>query len=192
LDGTGEILGHYRKIKLVPFGEYIPWQILRNFLHAVVREPIPVDFEPGSEYASIQYGDLKFSPLICYEDHFEELGFQLAKRGARFFAGLANDRWAGTSAMSYQHTAMSTFLAIEHRVYMAKANMTGPTCMITPWGTISEPIAYFKEGVKFETVAYTPDYKTFFTRFGNLVPFACVVIFFLLLIPALFKKEIFT
>jgi apolipoprotein N-acyltransferase len=188
LDGQGQTLGRYRKIKLVPFGEYIPWEILKNFLHAVVREPIPVDFEPGREYASIQYGALRFSPLICYEDHFEELGYQLAKRGARFFAGLANDRWAGTSAMSYQHTAMSAFLAIEHRVYMAKANMTGPTCMISPWGTISRPLPYFKEGVKFETVAYSPGYKTFFTRFGNVVVFSMLVMFFALLAWAFFRR----
>ncbi|NTV51481.1 MAG: apolipoprotein N-acyltransferase [Candidatus Firestonebacteria bacterium] len=184
LGPAGETLGRYRKIKLVPFGEYIPWEILKKFLHAVVREPIPVDFEPGHEYASLVFGDLNLSPLICYEDHFEELGFQLARRGARLFAGMANDRWAGTSAMSYQHTAMSVFLAIEHRVYMAKANMTGPTCLIDPWGNISRPLPYFQEGFKLEDVAYTPNYRTFFTRFGNIVVFSFLILFFSLLAVA--------
>jgi apolipoprotein N-acyltransferase len=181
LGGDGAILGRYRKIHLVPFGEYIPWDILKNFLHSIVREPIPVDFEPGHEYASIEYGALKFSPLICYEDGFEELGYKLARRGARFFAGLANDRWAGTSAMSYQHTATSVFLAIEHRVFMAKANMTGPTCLVDPWGSISQPLPYFQEGVKLETISYVPGFKTFFSRFGNAVPFGITVLFFGLL-----------
>jgi apolipoprotein N-acyltransferase len=184
LGAGGEILGRYRKIKLVPFGEYIPWEILKRFLHAVVREPIPVDFEPGREYASLVFGDLHLSPLICYEDHFEELGFQLARRGARFFAGMANDRWAGTSAMSYQHTAMSTFLAIEHRVYLAKANMTGPTCMIDPWGNISRPLPYFQEGMQVVDVAYTPQYRTFFTQFGNVVVFSFLLLFAALLAAA--------
>jgi apolipoprotein N-acyltransferase len=185
LGANGETLGRYRKIKLVPFGEYIPGRILKNFLHAVVREPIPVDFEPGHDYAALRYGDLPLSPLICYEDHFEELGFQLARRGTRFFAGMANDRWAGTSAMSYQHTAMSVFLAVEHRVYMAKANMTGPTCLIDPWGNISRPLPYFQEGFKIEAAAYTPNYRTFFTRFGNVVVFTFLIIFFTLLAAAL-------
>jgi apolipoprotein N-acyltransferase len=189
LGARGEILGRYRKIKLVPFGEYVPWTILKNFLHAVVREPIPVDFEPGNEYASLIYGDLQFSPLICYEDNFEELGFQLARRGARFFAGMANDRWAGTSAMSYQHTAMSVFLAVEHRVSLAKANMTGPTCLIDPWGSISQPLPYFQTGLKLEDVAYTPGYRTFFTRFGNGVVVGFVALFFILLAAALVIRK---
>ena len=158
LGADGRVLGRYRKIRLVPFGEYIPYAFLKSFMHAVVREPIPVDFEPGQAYVGMALGPLKFSPLICYEDQFEELGVSLARQGARMFVGLANDRWAAYSAMAYQHTAMSVFLAVEHRAPMVKANMTGPTCVIDAWGNISKPLPFFAPGVLFENVKYYPGF----------------------------------
>jgi apolipoprotein N-acyltransferase len=84
---------------------------------------------------------------------------------------------------------MSVFLAVEHRVSLAKANMTGPTCMIDPWGNISQPLPYFQTGLKVEDVAYTPLYRTFFTRFGNSVVVAFVVLFFALLAVALIVRQ---
>lgn len=176
LGRQGETLGRYRKIKLVPAGEYIPWEWMKLFLHSVVREPIPVDFEPGTEVVPLALGDKRFSPLICYEDHFEELGFTLAKAGAKFFTSVSNDGWAGQSAMSSQHTAMAVFLAVEHRAYMPKAAMTGPTLVIDPWGRLSEPLPYYKPGVKLATI-YPAAFDTFFSRHGNLVPFTLCLLF---------------
>lgn len=184
LSGEAETLGRYRKIILVPGGEYIPWRWMDSFLQAVVREPIPVDFEPGTEYTVLELDGFRFSPLVCYEDQFEELGFRLAANGARFFCSLSNDGWAGRSAMSTQHAAMSVFLAVEHRAYMLKAGMTGPTLTIDPWGNMTKPMAYFIPGVKFESIA-PKEHTTFFTRYGNVIPFFFLLLFSTLLTVAL-------
>jgi len=176
----GQILGRYRKIYLVPFGEYIPYNFLKRYLQTVVQEPIPIDFEAGDDYTVFSLGKTAFSVLICYEDIFEELGYQLAKAGADFFLCVANNSWSGNSAMSYQHTAMSVFLAVEHRAYVAKADMTGPTCVIDPWGNIGKPLPYFVDAVKFETI-YSTHFRTFFTRRGNIIPFFFSLLFFTLL-----------
>lgn len=189
LGSQGETLGRYRKIKLVPGGEYIPWEWMKRFMQSVVREPIPVDFEPGTDYTPLALNGRLFAPLICYEDHFEELGFMLAKNGARFFASVSNDGWAGQSAMSSQHTAMAVFLAIEHRAYMPKASMTGPTLVIDPWGALSEALPYFEPGVKFATI-HPSDFKTFFTCHGNVVPYLMLLMFATMLAACLLPKHL--
>ena len=173
----GQTLGRYRKLRLVPFGEYIPYAFLKRYLQTVVQQPIPVDFEPGDDFTVFPLGDWGFSVLICYEDMFEELGYQLAKAGADFFLSVANNSWSGQSEMSYQHNAMSVFLAVEHRAYIAKADMTGPTVVIDPWGRIGDASPFFVPAVKQETI-YPAKFKTFFTRFGNVLPFAFTLWFF--------------
>lgn len=185
LGADGEPLGHYRKIKLVPAGEYIPWNWMKLILHAVVREPIPQDFEPGTSYEPLHLGRLRFSPLICYEDHFEELGYQLAKRGALFFAALANNGWSGEPAMGLQHTTMSVFLAVEHRMEIAKADMTGPTCVIDGWGKMSRALPYYKEGVKIAEIKVS-NFKPFFTKYGNIVPFSLTILYFFIFFISFF------
>lgn len=189
LGGQGQTLGRYRKLHLVPFGEYIPYEFLKRYLQTVVQQPIPVDFEPGDDTTVFELGKWGFSILICYEDMFEELGYQLAKAGADFFLSVANNSWSGRSEMSYQHNAMSVFLAVEHRAYIAKADMTGPTVVIDPWGHIGPALPFFEPAVKWETI-YPAKFRTFFTRFGNLIPFGFTVLFFLLcaasFIPARF------
>ncbi|MCK5240838.1 apolipoprotein N-acyltransferase [bacterium] len=187
-DSLGETIGRYRKIHLVPFGEYIPYTILKKHLQTVVQEPIPIDFEPGDDYSVFKLGKSTFAALICYEDLFEELGFHLARAGADFFLCMANNSWSGKSAMSYQHSAMSVFLAVEHRAYVAKADMTGPTCVIDPWGNIGEHLEYYIAGVKHVTI-YPAVFRTFFTRFGNIIPFFFLLLFSGLLAAAFYQPK---
>jgi apolipoprotein N-acyltransferase len=177
LGTQGQTLGRYRKLHLVPFGEYIPYGFLKRYLQTVVQQPIPVDFEPGDDFTVLNLGNWGFSVLICYEDMFEELGYQLAKAGADFFLSVANNSWSGQSEMSFQHNAMSVFLAVEHRAYIAKADMTGPTVVIDPWGRIGQALPFFVPAVKRETI-HPVKFKTFFTRFGNLIPFVFTIWFF--------------
>jgi apolipoprotein N-acyltransferase len=183
-DGSGQELGRYRKIRLVPFGEYIPFDFLKSALKTVVQEPLEMEFDPGEQFQVMPLKEHLFSILICYEDHFEELGHQFATQGSDFFLSLSNDGWAGLSAMSSQHTAMSIFLAVEHRDYMAKANMTGPTNFIDPWGSILFENDYFTPQVVTQTI-YPRRYQTFFSRFGNLLPIFWTLLYFaLFLLPA--------
>jgi apolipoprotein N-acyltransferase len=188
LGADAATLGRYRKIKLVPFGEYIPYRFLDHLMKAVVQEPVPQNFEPGNDYRVFTLKDTAFSPIICYEDCFEEHGYRLAHQGARCFLAMANDGWAGRSSMCTQHAAMSAFLAIEHRAYLAKADMTGPTFVVDPWGRLSHPLPYLQEGVLAVTI-HPAKFQTFFTRHGNIFPFGCVLIFSGMFLAALVQSR---
>jgi len=56
-------------------------------------------------------------------------------------------------------------------------------------GKISRPLPYFQPGFQLVDVAYTPQYRTFFTRFGNVVPFSFLIAFFALLAAALIIRK---
>lgn len=193
LGPAGEVLSRYRKIRLVPCGEYLPWKWLERYITSAVREPLPIDFVPGREPVVMDWRGLRFSPLICYEDQMEDLGRRFGLNGTRLFISLSNDGWARGTAMPAQHTAMSVFLAVEQRVPMVKVNMIGPTGVVDPWGDFQSLIPPGTGGIQKALVAVSPPFRTFFTRFGNLIPCLCAWLFFGLMIrpgrkPAPAKK----
>lgn len=132
----------YRKIHLVPFGEYIP---LRRYL-PFLEQLIPIgDFEAGKEYAIFQANNrageaFDFGVLICFEDTMPELARQFRLRGADFLVNITNDAWFGESASPYQHLQASVFRAVENRAYVLRAANTGISCIIDENGRIAHRV----------------------------------------------------
>lgn len=128
----------YKKIHLVPFGEYVP---LRNRLH-FLEDIVPIgDFTAGSDYTLFSLRNKKehsfrFGVLICFEDTLFELARQFRLRGADFFVNITNDAWFKKSAGPYQHVQASVFRAVENRAYLARAANTGISCIIDDTGRV--------------------------------------------------------
>jgi len=182
---SGELVGKYDKIHLVPFGEYVPMQDLLFFIGSL-GEGIG-DFKSGKEIFNFSLPQGKFGVLICFEIIFPDLCRKFVKRGANFLVTITNDAWFGRTSAPYQHFSIATFRAVENRVFVARAANTGITGFIDPTGKISKEGKIFKEEAMSGTVRLS-DLKTFYTLYGDIFAWICSALSILLLANALIRK----
>ncbi len=155
----GHILEEYKKVKLVPFGEYVPLRRLLGFVNVLNQIG---DISPGKEYTVFDYRNRRFAVLICFEDLFPSLCFNFLKRDIDFFVNITNDAWFRGNPQAQQHLSLSVFRAIETgRSFLRVAN-TGITTIISSRGKIlTKPLPLFKRGV-LEKDIYLEKINTFY------------------------------
>jgi apolipoprotein N-acyltransferase len=126
----------YRKVHLVPFGEFIP---LRPLLASIVESlAIPLtDFGRGSEdQQPLAVAGERVAVNICYEDAFgDEIIRQLPQ--ATVLVNVSNVAWFGDSAAPMQHLQIAQMRALETGRYMLRATNTGMTAIVDPRGRIT-------------------------------------------------------
>lgn len=180
----------YRKVHLVPFGEYVPGRRTIPLLARIVGDQVPDDFAFGKEYTVFQLSNDKarVAPLICFEDTIGELTREFVREGANLLVNVTNDGWFKRSAGSRQHLANAVFRCVETRLSMVRAANTGVTCFINEFGKITQTLvdetgSQFTEGVLTGQVSVpTQQVPTFYVRHGEVFAQACVVISALVLL----------
>jgi apolipoprotein N-acyltransferase len=182
---SGELVGKYDKIHLVPFGEYVPLQDLLFFIGSL-GEGIG-DFKSGKEIFNFSLPQGQFGVLICFEIIFPDLSRRFVKKGANFLVTITNDAWFGRTSAPYQHFSMATFRAVENRVFIARAANTGITGFIDPRGKILKQGGIFTEEAINGTIRLS-NQKTFYTLYGDIFAWICSVLSILLLANALIRK----
>jgi apolipoprotein N-acyltransferase len=179
---AGAHLQIYRKVHLVPFGEYIPGRHTIPLLARVVGDQVPDDFAFGKEYTVFKLSNdkAKVAPLICFEDTIGELTRQFVLAGANLLVNVTNDGWFLRSAGSRQHLANAVFRCVETRLSMVRAANTGVTCFINDFGKITHSLvdetgSQFTDGVLTGQVSVPQQYvSTFYVRHGELFAQVCV------------------
>ncbi len=142
LGRSGEVTGRYDKIRLVPFGEYVPWKPIFGFLEPYAYALGVSDFSAGREFSvfHLEESGIRFSVLVCFEDTFPDLARRFVDRGADFLTVITNDAWFGHTSAPYQHLQASIFRAIENGVPVVRAANTGVSGFITPRGQVVERV----------------------------------------------------
>lgn len=151
LQPSGEISYRYDKIKLVPFGEYVPLGGLLGLVGPLVAEVS--GFTAGEKVILGTADGLPLATLICYEAIFPEIAREAVLAGARILVNISNDGWYGRTAAPAQHLQIAIFRAVETRVPLLRATNTGYSALITPAGRLRERTRLFVEDVKVLTVA---------------------------------------
>ena len=185
----GEHVQVYRKIHLVPFGEYVPGRHSLPLLAQIVGDQVPADFKEGTEDTvfTLTNSDVHVAPLICFEDTIGELTRQFVlpnetSPGANVLVDVTNDGWFKTSAGSHQHLANAIFRCVETRRPMIRAANTGVTCFINQFGRVTQMLrddtgSTFTEGVLAgEIKVPTEQELTFYVRHGELFAKGCAAI----------------
>lgn len=194
----GERVQIYRKLHLVPFGEYVPGRNTVPLLARIVGDQVPGDFDAGKEYTvfTLTNSDVHVAPLICFEDTIGELTRRFViptetSPGANLLVDVTNDGWFLHSAGSEQHLANALFRCVEVRRPMVRAANTGVTCFINPFGRIVQELRDDK-GTTFIQGALTGEIQvptehelTFYARHGELFAKACAAIAVVTLIAAI-------
>lgn len=199
---AGSHLQIYRKVHLVPFGEYVPGRHTIPLLARVVGDQVPADFDFGSEFTVFKLSDekAKVAPLICFEDTIGDLTRQFVLAGANLLVNVTNDGWFLRSAGSRQHLANAIFRCVETRLPMVRAANTGVTCFINEFGNITQVLlddhgSQFTAGTLTGQVAIPSSAETtFYVRHGELFTYACVAVsavaLLLVLIRAAMRRKL--
>lgn len=131
---AGELTSRYDKVRLIPFGEYLP---LRKVLYPLLR-PLGFydqDFSFGSGQVDFQIGPWRVVPGVCYESVFPLL-IKRRAGGADFILNLTNDAWFGESAAAEYHFALGKMRAIENRLPFIQAANSGISGVVDPYGRV--------------------------------------------------------
>ena len=174
LSGSGKKTEYYDKHHLVPFGEYVPLKRILPFIHRLVQAA--GDFAPGKELKPLGPPHLSSGILICYEVIFPELARTQTREGAELLVNLTNDAWYGKTSAPYQHLSIAVFRAVENRRPLIRAANTGFSALIDSKGKIIERSGLFTEQVLSREIELPPSSMGVYTRYGDLFPFALLVI----------------
>ncbi len=188
LGPSGDVLGQYDKVHLVPYGEYVPLKRFFPFLGKIVEAV--GNFESGEEGQVLSLNTEKLGVLICFEAIFSPLARAMVQNGAQLLVNITNDAWFGTSSAPYQHLSMVVFRAVENHRAVARAANTGISAFIDPVGRLLEETPLFQEAVRTRTMPML-DNKTFYTSHGDLFAMGCVLISLILCVGAFRNRPFF-
>ena len=168
VDPSGHAIDQYDKIKLVPFGEFVP--DIFSWVNRVTKEA--GDFAAGNRVVVFPN---HVGAFICYESAFPDLVRQFARDGAEVFVNLSNDGYFGTSAAHEQHLELVRMRAAENARWIVRATNDGITATIDPAGRVTERLRPFRQ--LSATMHYgTTTYETPYTRHGDWFAWSCLVI----------------
>ena len=125
----------YDKIKLVPFGEFLPFE---NVLEKIGLKKITEgfgSFSKGNINTVFSYESISIIPLICYEIIFPELTQKL-NFNHNLLINISEDAWFGDTIGPYQHFSKSIFRAIESDSFVLRSANKGISAVINNKGQI--------------------------------------------------------
>ncbi|MEM8700476.1 MAG: apolipoprotein N-acyltransferase [Pseudomonadota bacterium] len=145
--GDGTVKGVYDKVRLVPFGEYVPFEaLLENIGFTNLAGPIE-GFEAGYHQRVLSTTeDFSFLPLICYEAIFPGV-VSATPDEPSFLLNVTNDAWFGRTPGPYQHFAQARMRAIETGLPLVRAANTGISAVVDGYGVVVEELTVFERGV---------------------------------------------
>ncbi len=179
LTHRGEDVQTYRKMHLVPFGEYLPLRHVFPLFALVAGQLVPADFTPGREYTLLQLPspDVKLAALICFEDTVGDLARRFVRRGAQLLVNITNDGWFLRTAGAEQHLANAVFRAVENRRPLVRCANTGATCSVDSFGRVSLWLKYFERGFATrEMQVPVQSTLTFYTLHGEVFAVLCACV----------------
>lgn len=162
----GQVGGVYRKMHLVPFGEYVPLQNLLFFVGPIV-EAVSA-FTPGQEPVLMPVDGHMVSTAICYEVIFPSLIRRFVQDGSELLTTITNDAWYGRSSAAYQHWDQAALRAIEQGRYLARAANTGISGFVDPYGRVLEKTDLFHDAILVADLRFIQE-RTIYSRIGDLV-----------------------
>ncbi len=188
LDNKLNLINEYNKIKLVPFGEFLPFE---KFFKSIGLRKISFGYESfskGNKRNLIFLDDLNFNfiPLICYEIIYSGK-INLRSDETDFIINISEDGWFGNSIGPQQHFSHSIFRAIEEGKNIIRASNNGVSAYIDGNGLIVNMLESTHKGVM-EINNYKSLKKTFFSKFGNNI-FFYFILFYISLIFFNYKKR---
>ena len=184
INNNTELLFKYNKNKLVPFGEFIPFE---NFFKKIGIKKITrgyQSFSADSKREVLNINQIKFIPIICYEIIYSGK-INLDKKDFDILLNISEDGWFGKSIGPKQHLSHSIFRSIEEGKNVVRSTNNGISAYINPKGQIIKQI---NEKGYFDIKKIKRVKETYFAKKGNKI-FFYFVIFYITFVIILKIKE---
>jgi apolipoprotein N-acyltransferase len=136
LIGLGQARGLYSKQRLVPFGEYVPFESLLRGIIDFFDLPTSIISAGEKNQPTIRMNQYQIASAICYEIVYPALVAELAKN-SHLIVTVSNDAWFGKSIGPLQHFHMARMRALETGRYVVRSTNNGVSAIITPNGDIT-------------------------------------------------------
>jgi apolipoprotein N-acyltransferase len=170
---TGETAAVYRKIHLVPFGEYIPFKEWLFFVSPLVESL--AEFAPGSSMVMLPVDSHLASTAICYEVVYPSLVRQAVEAGSELLTTITNDGWYGHSSAPFQHFAMASMRSIEQGRYLARAANTGISGIVDPYGRVLAQSEIFEQVTLVRDVQFLGT-RTIYSVIGDTIAYVGIAL----------------
>jgi apolipoprotein N-acyltransferase len=170
---TGQVEGTYRKIHLVPFGEYVPLQRLLSFASALTDQI--GTFTPGEDATLLSVAGHRLNVSICYEVVYPALVRTFVAGGSELLTTITNDAWFGPTSAPYQHFEAASMRAIEEGRYLVRAANTGVSGIVDPYGHVLMRSEIYEPAVLVGDVRFVRE-TTFYTRHGDVLAFGSALL----------------
>jgi apolipoprotein N-acyltransferase len=180
INEQGKLVAQYDKIRLLPFGEYVPlpdWVPGAGLIRAIVG-----DFTAGTNYRLMPVGNLRAGVFICIESAYPSIARRFTNEGADLLINISNDGYLGPTAVMRQHLANGVFRAIENGRPLVSVTNTGITAFIEPNGQTRDATSGFKSEVRIWSLSRPAGERTFYTKHGDVFVITCAVLSLLILV----------
>lgn len=169
----GRQIQRAHKMRLLPFGEYIPgsewfpwlssWRTTGSFL-------------PGEEHPILNAAGMQIASSICFEAVSPGFNNDQLREGANLLVNLSNDGWFGNSNLPYMHLQAARWRALEARRWMVRASNSGISAIISPTGSVVVSMPYGRVGALRAPVFAETELPPF-VRWGNWLFWAQLALF---------------
>ena len=133
LIGRQGILGRYEKMRLVPFGEYVPFRRVLEPLTRITRAA-PEDRRRGHSLVVMHTDGIAFSPLICFESAFPDMSRRVARAGTDLIVFQSSTSSFQGSWAPATHASLAAVRAVETGRPVVHATLTGTSAVFDAQG----------------------------------------------------------
>ena len=168
LNEEGREISQYDKIRLLPFGEYVPlprWVPGASLITAIVG-----DFSAGDKYTLFQTGPVRAGVFICIESAYPSIARTFTREGADVLINISNDGYLGPTAVMRQHLANAIFRAVENGRPLLRVTNSGISAYISASGEVKDETGSFQTAVRTWKVSAGDRRRTFYSNYGDLFP----------------------
>ena len=169
LDKNLNILAKYNKNKLVPFGEFLPFESLLSKFNLKKITQGYRSFSSDDERDILNINSINFVPLICYEIIYSGK-INKTKNDFDLILNISEDGWFGNSVGLPQHFSHSIFRSIEEGKHVIRSSNNGISALISPKGQVINKILTTDKGF-IEFKSFKKSNKTIFNYQGNKIFF---------------------
>lgn len=166
----------YDKMRLVPFGEYVPARSLLGWATSV-GEAAGEDRRRGSEQVVMDVGDgLRVGPMVCFESAFPDMSRRLAADGAEVLLAQSSTSTFQHTWAPEQHASLAALRAAETGRPMVHATLTGVSAVYDANGArIGSWLGTDASASRVYEVPLTHG-STPYVRYGDWTPHAALLI----------------